>query len=305
MVFKIIKREPGEWQMHLQAVSSLSLLDMIVPTSCVSTHLSDMTSSRLIGGEGLIEDKDSEEHHHQACPSRVFLVAQYVWLDIMGSMSLRSAPCLQVDFRQIISNKAIDFREVTGLPRWLLCAFVDICYLERWKSDCQSKGQLSIRALAEKSANIETNLEMGLRKVSVRQTTEWDPSKELSARITPIYGAAALVYLHVVVSGPFPDLPEISSAVQQVSDALHVVPRVLLLGSLAWPLCVAGSLCNGLQRDEIQGIISRIEDSDEASSSTQLSIAIIRECWKLQAAGNATCDWHDGMQSLGYRLPLV
>jgi len=88
--------------------------------------------------------------------------------------------------------------------------------LDTWQRGCEKNGKLNIAELAKRASKIEDELELRLDKMPLRGG---DQSHKLSGRthigdnmsseLTSILALSGLTYLHIVVSGPHPDLPEI------------------------------------------------------------------------------------------------
>jgi hypothetical protein len=82
----------------------------------------------------------------------------------------------------------------------------EISLLNNWKKEAENTNKLSVVELAKRGGQIEQRLSQRLAD------SECTPSTRLAlyAEANRIFLLAAFTYLHVVISGPYPELPEIA-----------------------------------------------------------------------------------------------
>ncbi|KUL85495.1 hypothetical protein ZTR_06738 [Talaromyces verruculosus] len=176
------------------------------------------------------------------------LLGSFISLDILACASTRSTPFLEIDHFQALTQLGITIERMMGCQNSVMALIFEIIVLDKWKSELQATHKLSIVELAKRGLQIEQRLRQELANLSYTQSSS-QPSNHPSM-IHPIpshviatkaYALAAIIYLHVVISGPYPDLPEIAGP---VSDAIALFrstqdnPKLLL--NIIWPLCVTG-----------------------------------------------------------------
>jgi C6 transcription factor Pro1 len=259
---------------------------------------------------------------HSASPRAVvgepvveFLTGAMVWLDIMTCASLRSKPCLSINCTGIHQLKKIDFSRVTRCPNWVMSSIMKICHLDKWRDDQEREGKLSIPKLVERANIIETELKsksfeaaspLSLARHRAAAAFEWNPMQQVSDLITPVYVSSALTYLHVVVSGPHPNLPETRESVSKTIAKLQGLPLTLRMRFVAWPFCVSGCMATEDDYRFFTETMSKGEEIDEpASPSTRQAFRIVRECWRLRSTTGGYHEWKSAMGKLGCQFLLL
>jgi hypothetical protein len=241
---KMFRGGTEDWQMHLQAAAAL------IPT----IKADDMMLSVI--------------HLSPAYKSAMYFFAGVIaWYDILSCVTTGLKPfsecsCLDTGLGYIQLDKLM------GCENWAMLLIMDIAVLNEWKKNSQASGKLSMRQLVSRGVQIEKRLEDELEKntstiggfrehpmPSNANSMESD-SEYISCVITRIFACSALVYLHVVVSGPYPVLPEIRTSVSRTIAAFQMLPDQGVVRSLAWPFCIAGCMALPEQEDFFRNIIS-------------------------------------------------
>jgi hypothetical protein len=65
-----------------------------------------------------------------------------------------------------------------------------------------------------------------------------------------------MTYLHVAISGAYPELPEIIESVSKTIDAVQSLTDAKLLQNLVWPFCISGCLALDRKHTIFQGLLS-------------------------------------------------
>lgn len=203
-------------------------------------------------------------------------------------------------------------RETTGCEPWVLNAILDCTVLETWRNDQETRGALSIRALAGRADRIEATIGDGIRRLAPADTpgASAQPNPVPSRVHTSIFAHAVTVHLHVVMSGPKPGISEIGQSIDRAIEAWKLFSSLPARSEwpLAWPLCATASLATGAQREYFRGLM--VELSAKAMTMTLAARAVpqcrtvIEKCWQevdQQAPeGAPSCDWRDVFQRSGF-----
>ena len=206
-----------------------------------------------------------------------------------------------------------------GCENWTMLLIMEIAFLDDWKQNLQISALLSMRALVTRASHIERRLEDGIRDNSNRLsklTNHSMPSilgtgaqepTHLILLITRIFACSALVYLEVVVSGAYPEMPEIREKVLRTIDALRALPEKATSSSLTWAYCIAG--CMAIEEEQMffRGLAVSSDGDASTFGNFSKALAIIEECWRLrrEEKQHLPVDWRTAMSSLGMSILLV
>lgn len=245
------------------------------------------------------------------------LLGSFISLDILACASTRSTPFLEIDHLQALSQLGITMERMMGCKNPVMALIFEITELDKWKAESQATHKLSIVELAKRGLQIEQRLRQELADLNSTQSSQ--PSNHPSMikstvshiMATKAYALAAIIYLHVVISGPYPELPEIASP---VSDAISLFrstrdnPKLLL--NLIWPLCVTGCMATESHQDFFRHLAASFAQKT-VGGDTSLSptgtfseaMKIIEQCWHTRKTLPFDCDWASIMdQSACYVL---
>jgi hypothetical protein len=236
-----------------------------------------------------------------------FLVSVFVWFDILASASTRSKPFLE-DNVQYLGNIELD--KVMGCESSVMILISKISQLEEWKREMQRAGRLSIVELSSRGSDIGMLLNHQLATQTILPTTLVfgnSPGKYVST-ITRIFAYAALTYLHTVVSGPYPELPEIKASVSMTIAALSNLPEPKLLKNLAWPFCMSGCMASRDQDSLFRSLMAGMSIDGHCPGNYWKAFEVMQECWRLRdchGEASAEVDWTSAMSSLGFQVLLA
>jgi hypothetical protein len=207
-----------------------------------------------------------------------------------------------------------------GCENWAMLLIMDIAVLDEWKKSVQASGKLSMSQLVSRGVQIEKRLGDGLdknsgtiggfREHSITSNANhlgYD-SKYTSCVITRIFACSALVYLHVVVSGAFPELPEIRASVSRTIAAFQMLPDQGLVRSLTWPFCIAGCMALPEQEDFFRDIVSTTRKVIPVFGNSGKALAVMEECGRMRKSHGheiGPAYWGTAMRSLGFNILLV
>lgn len=210
-----------------------------------------------------------------------------------------------------------------GCENAVMRLILEISMLGEKKSRSEASGTMNSLEIRGRAADIEKRLEMSLATVSenldgptemevyTRSTiTSSDKPGYMVKVITQIFASAAFVYLHVIVSGPHPDEPEILQAVSRTMGALDALENKDLVRNLLWPVCIAGCMAMPEHETYWRELVSNVSQDRWSFGYPAKVLEIMEECWalrrsKLQSGTWAAVDWLTAMKSRDMRVLLV
>jgi hypothetical protein len=244
----------------------------------------------------------------------VLLLGSFIWFDILAAASTGLKPFLKINHQLVLSSNSIHLEELIGCENWVVILIFQINELVSWKKEAETNGRLSIPELAKRGARIEHVLQEKSNELFLRISDGSGPSisgmwgrfpKSASSEITRIFILSALTYLHVVISGPNPELPEIASNVTRAIEAFESLTHPPLLRYLVWPFCITGCLASEQQRRVFPALIATAEINGQTLSSCRRAFKIMEECWKLRNTHpHQNYDWISTMKSLDHVVLL-
>ncbi|KUJ10404.1 uncharacterized protein LY89DRAFT_596526, partial [Mollisia scopiformis] len=241
-----------------------------------------------------------------------FCVASFVWFDVLSYASI-NLDITRTNHRQLLEYHDIQLEQFMGCENWVMMVIMEISILNKWKLSRERAGLLSTIDLARRAIKIETLLKSGLERMvkSEKPTSSfeehWDRNwvSRRTATVTKAFAYASRTYLHVVVSGAIPELPEIRESVSQTIEEFKRMLHPLEVESLTWPLCVTGCMATEGQRDFFADLMSSAKITESSSGQTWKAFQIVKECWRLRNTDSGNVDWKSAMDSLGYRVLLI
>jgi len=246
---------------------------------------------------------------HRAALS--FFSTTLAWYSIISCATIGSevfTPCSHK-----IDAQFIHFEKVVGCENWVLLAIKDVVLLDQWKNEMKTTGQLSVRELVTRGNEIESRLNGELENIEAGKRTTRRTGNLLTidhdilkSTVTRVYHFAALVYLHVTISGALPSLPEIGHAVTQSIEAFKSLPDPEMVNNLIWPFCIAGCMATEGDQDFFREF-SRFGNPTDGKFGASKARVIMEECWRLRQVDHSSgeADWKIAMQSLGFQILLV
>lgn len=187
----------------------------------------------------------------------------------------------------------------------------EIAQLDQWKKAAQSAFKLSMVELVKRSDRIEQKLWRELADIQKtppsaesRCSPGNGPAPVSPAEVNQLFTLSAITYLHVVVSGAQPELPEIATSVAQTVRVFKELKDPGLLKSAAWPFCVTGCLANEEQQGTLRGLIAAAGIDRGTIGASYEAWVIVQECWERRKTYNSPCDWATIMNERGRPILL-
>jgi hypothetical protein len=301
---QVFRGATTSWQMHLHAAASLA--PQIVKAWTLPPE----------------DDFEISKTQHEWADMRVLssedrttitvLISTFIWFDVLAGASTGSRHFLNVDHILLLEGSIIHLEALIGCENWVIVLIFRISELRNWKRELESNHRLSISELAKQGADIEACLQERLGKMSTQNTVQEGGfsgatrryPKSARAVITRIFALSALTYLHVIVSGPISELPEITDSVTRTIAEFSDLSDARSLRYLVWPFCITGCLASKEQHGFFRDLISAGDISERTVGACMGAFKVMEECWKRKMRSQ-NCDWISVMESLGHLILLA
>ena len=241
-----------------------------------------------------------------------FFASALVWFDILSSVTTGEKPRYPDVFSSLlqVEDGSIQLCQLMGCKNWVMVIIMDIAILAEWKSAAQSCGNLSLLELARRAASIEARLKTGIAEhleQPLDPTIDSCGIRTLESRyVTHIFACAAQVYLHVVVSGAYPEISEIKEGVKETLEAFRSLPDARWSRHLVWPFCIAGCMAEEQYEDDFRSIASTANMDGGVFCNFEKALAIMEECWRGRRGQRShPWSWTTAMTSLGVKALLI
>ncbi|KFY98851.1 hypothetical protein V498_01179 [Pseudogymnoascus sp. VKM F-4517 (FW-2822)] len=248
----------------------------------------------------------------------MFFAGVVGWYDILSCSTTGAPPfsaceCIDAALGYIYLDK------IMGCENWAMLLIMEIAFLDDWKKNLQISAQLSMRELVTRAAQIERRLEDGIRDNSTTLSkltnrsisstilgTGVQEQTHLILLITRVFACSAHVYLDVVVSGAYPEMPGIRESVSRTIEALRALPEMAISNSLTWAYCIAGCMAIEEEQTFFRGLAVSSDGDAPTFGNFSKALPIIEECWRLrrEEKRHQPVDWRTAMDSLGMSNPI-
>ncbi|KAG6059236.1 hypothetical protein E4U33_007145 [Claviceps sp. LM78 group G4] len=270
------------------------------------------------GRRGLSIPSQNGQITEMSTPALCFIADSLRWCNAMWSCSMRQAPVLlDGDTNALLQMQTR--RTDTEHPSqaiccqdWVVASIIEVVQLDVWKKGAAKTGTLSGVELVKRAHNIETSLKLRLQQA--KDAFPWlyterhlpssllhsTASPVLTHYVTEVFATAALVYLHVVISGARRQVPDVHNHVRDAITLFRCRCCAQALSSLCWPLCLTGCLAVGEDRVFVLNLaISAAAETSGGVGSFDPAISVIQECWNAaDRCSDADVDWTWAMKSL-------
>lgn len=258
-----------------------------------------------------------------------------MWLDVMSTVTLRAVPKYLLFYRRLHRGgggywaasgrntaEELDARSesLTGCPDEVLLGIAEISSLECWKAQEMRNGTLSMRELIRRGDVLESHLRADYVR-DTDQTTlhpesamgdpnaaghsgpmaQGDVTRKL---VAGIFREAAIVYLHTVLSGSHPGVPEIARSVEVIIIFLQQLPVSILDRVLTFPIYLAGCMTdNPVQREVLK---ARLLSMQDGFANIHQTVRVLETVWHRRDNRGGAVEWRDLLHVQGrHRLLLV
>lgn len=192
---------------------------------------------------------------------------------------------------------------------------LEISLLDKWKKEAQSANKLSFVDLVKRGDRIHGRLRQELAAIEEKTHLCAGEGRSLPAtssaiatpntptpthpEISKVFILAAITYLHVVISGPYPEVPEITESISETVLAFKSLKDARLLRSLVWPFCISGCLALEKHYYFFRDLVSRAGITQHGTGACFEAFQTMEECWKARITSSESCDWATAMQRRG------
>ncbi|KXN88625.1 Transcriptional regulatory protein pro-1 [Leucoagaricus sp. SymC.cos] len=273
---------------------------------------------------GLTRINNGIEELRKLGEKEAFIVKTSIWFDVLASVTTGDYPLLLDVVRSLfkpgqsglmeLSNAAaaastaavregynmpphdekISMIAPMGCENKVVWALAEISALGTWKHHAQEKGTLSIKDLVHRSAEIEKELEIKYQPMKILADFP-DVISYSRYLASNIFRASALLYLHAVVSGGYPHVPQIHTAVDEVMRWIRRIPvkptkqeekniHRTVIRSTVFAFYITGALTDNLKHRQV--ILDYLcEEGGEIIGNCKITMEILTEIW----AGRRRC----------------
>lgn len=291
------------WQTYLR--TACNYVPALVQARMPVTML-DSTSSACTSGQS------QEIILHPEDDSAInVLLGSFISFDIIGSASTRSTPILNINHLQVLGDLEISLESLIGCRNSVMGLILEISLLDKWKKEAQDAHKLSVVDLVKRGGHIQECLRQELSAIEDIPSAGpslCNPSGIIRApthpEISKVFALSAVTYLHVVISGAYPELLEIAESVSETIVAFKSLKDPRLLRSVVWPFCISGCLAVEKQQYFFRDLVSRAGITPWATGTCFEAFQIMQECWKARIAASESCNWAATMKNRSHYVLL-
>lgn len=287
------------WQSHLHAAAGL-----------IPRLLQDKTKHRssfsLMSAQNSGHKDDADINYFDHEYAGHVLLGTFISLDVMSCVSVHSSPVLMLDHISTLDVLGIDLENLSGCANWMISHIFEIAQLERWKAQANKTNTLNVIELAKRGCYIEQRLQQRIFSLesSIASRRSSKSSSKMSSvlyknEITYIFALSAMTYVHVIISGAHPGLPDIVEMVSKTVAAFQGLSDAKLLRHLVWPFCVSGCLAREGQQSSFRYLIAEAEISQSTAGTCFEAYKIMQQCWEARKLSPDSCDWISIMNRRG------
>jgi len=280
----------GKWEAFLNAVCDFSRL-----------ILSD---DRYHGPAHVLQKCDRELR---------FIIKTSMWFDVLASVTLVRTPQLMDVYRSVFSLRSTDhfngqptappeelsMMSVMGCENYVVRALAETADLAWWKDWHKTEGSLSIPQLASRGQQIEEMLE-GPRLAQSYPAASCDNTELNLVRqyTSEVFRASAQVFLHSVISGDYPQCPEIQTGIAQTIAALKAVPEGshtsrAVVRSVVFSISICGCLTDDANHRAF--FEERLHQQNTPVGNCNQVLQLMKKVWSKRARGEPV-DWRQVMR---------
>lgn len=238
-----------------------------------------------------------------------FIIKTSIWFDVLASVTLVRTPIMLGVVSELFSpysDATIDgtplepceeysMLSIMGCDNHIVYALAEIAELAAWKERNRSENRLSVPELVRRGQHIEKILK---KPSSLPMTFHDHAQHERSHQrmlTSEVFRASAHVYLHSVISGDYPQCPEIIEAVDRTIGCLRAAESGqtgrAVVRSVVFSICIAGCLTDDLGHKEY--LRKRLKEQRGIGNCSQVQ-HLISEVWRRR--GKERVDWRQVMR---------
>lgn len=321
MVGKSCTGGKHNWQIHLGGANALlpSLVQAHMGWSASSTSVA-AAAAQALRKDSLHLTKDQQHQQESKPPNRdtsiSFLLGFFIHMHILTCASTRSSQYLNPDHKLLLETGEINLEDLVGCSNWAMIFIYEISALDKWKKGEEAAHRLSLIELTKRGREIEERLLSRIASIENHCSFLSSASKAanisapadphhmigpgpgagvarhhdnmclIKMQITRIFALSEITYLHVVISGAYPDIPDIKRSVSKTLSALQELHRSdpKLLQHVVWPYCISGCLAAD---DGQQKVFRELVANTRVTYGTCFeALTVMEECWRARRKGS-------------------
>ena len=280
----------GKWEAFLNAVCDFSRLVL--------------SSNKYHGPAHVLQKCDKELR---------FIIKTSMWFDVLASVTLVRTPQLMDIYRSVFSiyptdhyngnptapPEELSMMSVMGCENYIVRALAETADLAWWKEYRRADGSLSIPQLASRGQQIEEILE-GPHQTRAGAGASCDNTERSLVRryTSEVFRTSAQVYLNSVISGDYPQCPEIQTGITATIAALKAVPEGshtsrAVVRSVVFSICICGCLTDDPNHREF--FEERLRQQSSTVGNCNQVLQLMRRVWSKRARGDSV-DWRQVMR---------
>lgn len=220
-----------------------------------------------------------------------FVVKTAIWFDVLASVTTQKSPHFLEAIRAMFDPNRSSICDASLPPQYsmmspmgcenhVVWALAETSELSVWKREQIRAGSLSVPELVLKASSIEPYLAPRAMYTDL-PSDQRECSRYLAS---DIFRASARLYLRSVVSGDYPDVPEIKESVR---DTLHCIQQIPLgqpsimrsvVRSTVFSFFICGALAEESQRHIIVELIE--QETGECVGNCSSIQSLLKKLWE-------------------------
>lgn len=280
---------------------------------------------------GLHQNMNALEELRKLSEKEAFIVKTAIWFDVLASVTTRKAPLLlnivKLLFKpgqsrlEELSSTAAAYRDYDepdeekasmispmGCQNKVVWALAEISALAAWKKEQKDRGQLSVKDLVSRAAEIERELEVKHHH-TVKILDDFGGDAVVYSRYlaSNIFRTSAMLYLHTVISDGYPHVPQIKLAVDEVMRWIRRIPRKpqtegdkrihkSVIRSTVFAFYITGAMTDDLKnRKTVHEYL--LDEAGQSVGNVQITAKLLDDIWaernSYQSKARAEVPWRE------------
>ncbi|KIY43974.1 hypothetical protein FISHEDRAFT_51905, partial [Fistulina hepatica ATCC 64428] len=184
---------------------------------------------------------------------------------------------------------------LNGVPYAVALSITDVTAFARWKAIELRDQHLSYRTLVQKAEALE-------RQIIQNRAVIGEFVDDRTRLYANVFNEGALLYLHTIVNGHHPGVPEIAESVQNIVNLLQQTPRGPADRLLLFPVCIAACMTDNWENRQFL----RIRLGDENIFRDAIHARLLMEkVWQHRDTKASHVDWQLVMAKEGPAVLLL
>ncbi|KAH8647177.1 fungal-specific transcription factor domain-containing protein [Xylariales sp. PMI_506] len=306
LIFEVWRTLEGDWIPHLRGLCDIiRWIVLRAPCEFYDAMESKVEGSPAVNRYSLVSAHSTPDMVLASLALK-WSIQSYSWNDITSAVWVGphyTDSRLDDIYACLLEQNLLEMDKFMGCEDWVLLAILEASQLEKRITEKFSSSETVDTMKEEAEEALFEHLNAGLKDILIRRDQCPSGPKRDATYVTEIWIHAAMVYLHVVTSGPCSSHHRLRSYVSQGLSAYVNLPRRLDIHT-AMPFGVLASMANDEEAEIFMGIAELPRSLDLINPGQRKTFQILKECWKLRriveaSSPDAGVSWRDGAASLG------